>query len=338
MKLNVENWKEFTIGDYFDVFLSSGDLKIDDCEPGNIPLISSGSTNNGIVSYIDEKGDGKAQIFKANCITVDMFCNAFYQNKDFYAVSHGRVNILYPKFKFNLHIGLFICNIIKKEQFKYSYGRAVYSSEIARMIIKLPATAVGLPDWDFMEQYIKSLNHKPLTTANQGGYGSHTLGVESWKPFKVNELFEVKYGINMELNTCIEAEDGDPDAINFVARTESNNGVSARVKPVEGKVPQPAGIITCAGGGSVLSTFLQEEPFYSGRDLYLLIPLQPMSKLAKLFCVTVLKANKYRYSYGRQANITLPYLELMLPATAKGKPDFDFMENYMRSLPYGDRI
>ena len=120
MKLNVENWKEFTIGDYFDVFLSSGDLKIDDCEPGNIPLISSGSTNNGIVSYIDEKGDGKAQIFKANCITVDMFCNAFYQNKDFYAVSHGRVNILYPKFKFNLHIGLFICNIIKKEQFKYS--------------------------------------------------------------------------------------------------------------------------------------------------------------------------------------------------------------------------
>ena len=53
--------------------------------------------------------------------------------------------------------------------------------------------------------------------------------------------------------------------------------------------------------------------------------------------ITVLKA-KYRYSYGRQANITLPYLELMLPATAKGKPDFDFMENYMRSLPYGDRI
>ena len=180
---------------------------------------------------------------------------------------------------------------------------------------------------------------KALTgTANRGGYGSHTLGVETWKDFKVNELFEVKYGINMELNTCIEAEDGDPDAINFVARTESNNGVSARVKPVEGKKPQPAGLITCAGGGSVLSTFLQEEPFYSGRDLYLLIPLQPMSKLAKLFCITVLKANKYRYSYGRQANITLPYLELMLPANADGTPDFNSMDSYMKSLPYGDRI
>jgi len=129
------------------------------------------------------------------------------------------------------------------------------------------------------------------------------------------------------------AEDSDEDAVNFVARTEDNNGVSARVKPVEGKEPQPAGLISCAGGGSVLSTFLQEEPFYSGRDLYLLIPKYPMTKLAKLFCVTVIKANRYRYNYGRQANITLPYLELMLPANEDGTPDFMFMEGYMKTLP-----
>ena len=158
------------------------------------------------------------------------------------------------------------------------------------------------------------------------------LNVEAWKPFKINEIFEVKYGINMELNACTIADDDDDDAVNFVARTESNNGVSAKVKPVDGKDPHPAGIITCAGGGSVLSTFLQEEPFYSGRDLYLLIPLQPMSKLAKLFCITVIKANKYRYSYGRQANVTLPFLELMLPVDSEGNPDFLYMEAYMKTL------
>ena len=158
------------------------------------------------------------------------------------------------------------------------------------------------------------------------------LNVEAWKPFKINEIFEVKYGINMELNACTIADDDDDDAVNFVARTESNNGVSAKVKPVDGKDPQPAGIITCAGGGSVLSTFLQEEPFYSGRDLYLLIPLQPMSKLAKLFCITVIKANKYRYSYGRQANVTLPFFELMLPVDSEGNPDFLYMEAYMKTL------
>lgn len=155
--LNIDSWREFKVGDYFDVYLSSGDLKIDECELGNIPLVSSGTTNNGIVGYIDEKGDGKAQIFKANSITVDMFCNAFYQNNDYYAVSHGRVNILYPKFKCNPFIGCFICSIINNEQFKYSYGRAVYSDEISRMVIKLPTTLDNVPDWGFMENYIRSL-------------------------------------------------------------------------------------------------------------------------------------------------------------------------------------
>lgn len=139
------------------MYLSSGDLKIDACEPGKIPLVSSGATNNGIVGYIDEKGDEKAQIFKANSITVDMFCNAFYQNNDYYAVSHGRVNILYPKFKCNPFIGCFICSIINNERFKYSYGRAVYSDEISRMVIKLPTTSGNVPDFNFMENYIKSL-------------------------------------------------------------------------------------------------------------------------------------------------------------------------------------
>lgn len=155
--LNIDSWREFKVGDYFDVYLSSGDLKIDECELGNIPLVSSGTTNNGIVGYIDEKGDGKAQIFKANSITVDMFCNAFYQNNDYYAVSHGRVNILYPKFKCNPFIGCFICGIINNERFKYSYGRAVYSDEISRMVIKLPTTLDNVPDWGFMENYIRSL-------------------------------------------------------------------------------------------------------------------------------------------------------------------------------------
>lgn len=155
--LNIDSWQEFKVGDYFDVYLSSGDLKIDECELGNIPLVSSGTTNNGIVGYIDEKGDGKAQIFKANSITVDMFCNAFYQNNDYYAVSHGRINILYPKFKCNPFIGCFICSIINNERFKYSYGRAVYSDEISRMVIKLPTTLDNVPDWGFMENYIRSL-------------------------------------------------------------------------------------------------------------------------------------------------------------------------------------
>ena len=173
-QLNISSWKEFALKMLFNVELSKGDIKLDDVDRGTIPLVSSGESNNGIVGNIDEKGDGKAEIFKGNKITIDMFGNPFYQENDFYAVSHGRVNILEPKFELNKPIGLFIASIIKKEQYKFSYGRAVYSEEASNMIIELPVQHNNdgtpcqdvnrtysddgyIPDWVWMQNYIKSL-------------------------------------------------------------------------------------------------------------------------------------------------------------------------------------
>ena len=338
MNLDINEWKDFYLSDVFTRIEPGKVSQAYQLEEGiDIPYLGAKKDDNGIMAWCAANDELKSD---GNCVV--LICDgqgsvglANYMESDFL----GTVNLMlcYNDNHLNQYTGLFLATIISQERPKYSFGRK-WKTHISDTLIMLPQTKAGTPDWEFMEQYIKSLKYKPLTTSNLSRERTKSLNVERWKPFKVNELFEVKYGINMELDTCIEAEPDDTDAINFVARTESNNGVSARVKPVDGKEPQPAGLITCAGGGSVLSTFLQEEPFYSGRDLYLLIPLYPMSKLAKLFCITVLKANKYRYSYGRQANITLPYLELMLPVDADGNPDFIFMDNYMKSLPYGDRI
>ena len=158
------------------------------------------------------------------------------------------------------------------------------------------------------------------------------IDIRDWKEFSIRELFNVVYGVNLELVNCIEADKNAPEAVAFVSRTESNNGVSAYVKRVQGVEPQPKDTITVAGGGSVLATFLQTQPFYSGRDLYLLYPKEEISRKSKLFLVTIIKANKYRYNYGRQANVTLPLLRLCLPATPDGKPDWQWMESYIDSL------
>lgn len=125
---------------------------------------------------------------------------------------------------------------------------------------------------------------------------------------KISDIFDVSYGINLELNKCDVTN--DRDGINFVSRTSQNNGVVAKVKRIEGKEPQPAGVLTCAGGGSVLSTFVQTEPFYSGRDLYILKPKKYMSLNEKLFYAMCIKENAYRYNYGRQANKTLRDIDI----------------------------
>lgn len=128
------------------------------------------------------------------------------------------------------------------------------------------------------------------------------------KLIPLSELFRVTYGVNLELNKMTLSSDGIP----FVGRSERNNGVTARVAKIPGVIPNPAETLSVAGGGSVLATFLQPEEFYSGRDLFYLTPLLDMTDSIKLYYCACIRANRYRYSYGRQANKTLK--SLMLPA------------------------
>lgn len=160
------------------------------------------------------------------------------------------------------------------------------------------------------------------------------LNIEDWKEFKIKDIFNIKYGVNLELNSCEEVQKDSPNSVNFVARTAENNGVTARVKIINNITPQKAGLITVAAGGSVLSTFLQNEPFYSGRDLYTLESKDDISDECKLFIITLIEQNQYKYSYGRQANKTLPDITIKLPQNSFGSPDYIFMENYIKSIKY----
>lgn len=127
---------------------------------------------------------------------------------------------------------------------------------------------------------------------------------------KIKDLFDYKYGVNLELINCQEAKSSDKNSVNFVARTSANNGVTARVKIIENIKPQQAGTLSLAVSGSVLSCFVQTEDYYSGRDLYVLSPRIDLTLEQKLFYAMCINKNAYRYSYGRAANKTFPNIEI----------------------------
>lgn len=127
----------------------------------------------------------------------------------------------------------------------------------------------------------------------------------------VSTYFEVVYGVNLELSNL----ELDPLGINFVSRTTKNNGVSSRVKSLIDVEPNPANTISVSGGGSVMESFLQKEPYYSGRDLFYLKPKITLTDKKLLFYCMCLRANKYRFSYGRQANRTLG--EILIPSISE---------------------
>jgi hypothetical protein len=122
---------------------------------------------------------------------------------------------------------------------------------------------------------------------------------------KVSDLFNVIYGVNLELVNLTQCKGTDKNAVPFISRTENNNGVSAYVEMELDVELNPAHTLSVAGGGSVLSTFYQAFPYYSGRDLYVLVPKRKMSVIEMLFYTKCISANKYKYNYGRQANKTL---------------------------------
>ena len=91
---------------------------------------------------------------------------------------------------------------------------------------------------------------------------------------RLDEIFTVTYGVNLEL--CYLTIDDSEDAINYVSRTKSKNGVSARVSRMENVKPNPGKTISVALTGSVLEAFYQEEEYYSGRDIAYLTPIKDM--------------------------------------------------------------
>lgn len=86
----------------------------------------------------------------------------FYQPVPFWATDD--VNVLYFReengTEFNKYIALFICTILRKEKYRYSYGRKWTLDNMKKSVIKLPSILKSgevFPDFEYMEKYIKQL-------------------------------------------------------------------------------------------------------------------------------------------------------------------------------------
>lgn len=147
-------WVKFLLSDerLFDVRKGKRVTK-KDLTPGETPYITSTGVNNGVTDYVEIVPN-----HKGNTITVNYdgnVGNAYYQENDYYALDS--VNILYPKFELDRHIAMFIITIIETAKINYNYARKWHLGRMKQTEIMLPVTDEGLPDWEFMRNYIKSL-------------------------------------------------------------------------------------------------------------------------------------------------------------------------------------
>lgn len=124
---------------------------------------------------------------------------------------------------------------------------------------------------------------------------------------KLKDIFNLWYGVNLEVVNSTVVEKGIP----FISRQSVNNGVVCYVAPIEGVKPNPAKTLSIAVSGSVLSTFYHDYEYYSGRDVYVAEPKEPMTKEEMLYYAYIIELNRYRYNYGRGANRT--FKDILVP-------------------------
>ncbi|APM40459.1 restriction endonuclease subunit S [Clostridium kluyveri] len=146
-----------------------------------------------------------------------------------------------------------------------------------------------------------------------------------WKEFKIEDLFQVKIGKNIDGNKINRLT----GSVAYITRKESNNGLDGFIDYSKEYLNNHFPVITI--GNETAEPFVQVFPFFTGTKVNILNPRKKISKNALLFVVQSLKMHKSKYSYSYTINSTrLKKQVILLPADASGNANWAFMEQYMR--------
>lgn len=333
LTLDSVEWGEFRIKDLFELHLSKGDNQANLLDEGNIPLVSSGLNINGISKFIRE-GDGKSELFDGNILTVDMFGKAFYHEYNFFSVSHGRINILIPKFEITKFIAIFIvAEIDKNFSNVFSYNRMCSQKRLRSSKILLPIDYKGRPNWQFMEDYVKQemkVQSKKVASYYENklmklGFDLLDLEVE-WKEFFFTDIFkEIKRGKRLTKSNQI---DGNTP---YVSSTGINNGVDNFIGN-DKKVRKYANNLSLANSGSVGSCFYHKYE-YIASDHITALTSEYADEYVYKFMSTIISRLEEKYSFNREINDKrISREKLFLPIEKNGKPHWEYMSNFIKKL------
>lgn len=239
-------------------------------------------------------------------------------------------------------------------------GKALYNA------LKVYSDDGYVPDWKRIEKIVKSLHHKPIQTRNRPSVDKN-IDFSTWKEFELFELFDLKGGFYNK-----KPEQSSIGDIPFLGSTDFNNGVTEYYNiddirlwsktgeiedTLEGKIFQ-GNCIAVTVNGSVCNAYYQYDNFTCSHDItaFYLKNHCLNAKLA-LFLCTIIECEKPRWSYGRKPHDVkkfgksiikipvkcdangIPIYNALKVFSKKGfVPDWDFMERFIKDLPFGDRL
>jgi hypothetical protein len=287
-----------------------------------IAFVGRRGNNQGVSGYV-EAIPGVVP-FPAGALTVALggsyLLSAFVQQREFYTAQN--VAVLTPKDEMmTLTRRVYYAACIRHNRFRYSaFGRE------ANRTLSTIQVPTSVPEW---------VDTALLPTHNglaEAAAAAHPLtSPTDWQEFKIGSLFEIKKGKRLT------KADRLPGNTRFIGASEKNNGVTDYndLEPtfLGGQITVPY------NGNSVGWAFYQDQPFFACDDVNVLVPKKAVSKWALLFVATVIKHEKARYTYGFKWTMErMQNTPIRLPKSHAGNPDWEFMTQFMRGLPFSAAI
>jgi len=305
---------EITYGNKFDL------KKMTQEKDKSVAFIARTAKNNGVVAFVDKTSKDP---YPSGLITVALggaILETFLQPFDFYTAQN--VAVLKPIREMSDEEKLYYCLAIKANKFRYgAFGREANRSLKTLLVPKkfperLSKTLVSIPTPE--PKIDKKIN----------------LTDRKWEWFVYNDLFN----LSTEKFVSISEAEKTPGEYAFVSTGSVNNGIVCYTGINKAKT-YPAGCITVASSGNAGEAFYQAGPFKVTNMVIILKPKFQIDKYIGMFLTTLIRAEKFRYSYGRKSGLErMKVARIKLPVNGSDKPDWDFISTYIQSLNYSGAI
>ncbi len=310
------------LGDIFDISYGTS-LALNKCTISNrgLPFVSRTEKNNGVRARIRPIIDIDPIPKHTLSVAVSgSVLSAFYQPEDYYTGYH--VLILYPKTKMSQNEMLGYSIIIKSNCYKYSYGRQANRT--------LSDILVPRREWVSNLFGNTKLVAKPKPDKFDESYPEPLQFPELWGEFKFSDLFKIKKGRSINK---IERSAGKTP---YISSSKYNNGCT---EYIDENPLFPKNTITVNSNGSIGEAFYQPIPYIASSDVNILFPKFHLNEFIGMFLVTVIRQERYRFNYGRKWNLSkIESASFKLPMQYDKTPDWNFMEKYIKSLPYTSNL
>lgn len=335
LELKNKKWKEFLLTEVFIEIQRGKRLKKGDHINGSMPYVSSTSSNNGLDGFI---GNNEGVRKFENCLTIansGSVGSTFFQPFEFIASDH--VTKLKNK-KYSKYVYQFLSVITNRLAEKYSFNREINDKRIRREKILLPVNKKGGPDFEFMESFMR---HKEKEKFDE--YNNYLIQrIKEAKDFKTVEDIKEKDFLEFEIEKIFYIKSGKrltkadmkKGRKPFIGATDSNNGITEFVS--NNNNSKDSNVLGVNYNGSVVENFYHPyEAIFSDDVKRLSFKRIEGNKYLFLFIKNQILKQKSKYQYGYKFKVSrMRKQKIMLPVNERNKPDYEYMENYMKQLEY----